>query len=75
MTTVALYTRVTTKDKGQSTEKQLSELQRFAQAHGCTVYKGVRGAGVWQALRVSGAACPCPPAALRLGAILELGPF
>ena len=39
MTIVALYARVSTKDKGQSTENQLPELRRFAQAHGYTVYK------------------------------------
>lgn len=39
MTTVALYARVSTKDKGQSTENQLPELRRFAQAHGYSVYK------------------------------------
>ncbi len=39
MITVALYARVSTKDKGQSTENQLPELRRFAQAHGYTVYK------------------------------------
>jgi DNA invertase Pin-like site-specific DNA recombinase len=39
MTTVALYARVSTKDKGQSTENQLPELRRFVQAHGYTVYK------------------------------------
>jgi DNA invertase Pin-like site-specific DNA recombinase len=39
MTTVALYARVSTKDKGQSTENQLPELRRFAQAYGYTVYK------------------------------------
>ena len=39
MTTVALYARVSTKDKGQSTENQLPELRRFAQAYGFTVYK------------------------------------
>jgi len=39
MTTVALYARISTKDKGQSTENQLPELRRFAQAHGYTVYK------------------------------------
>jgi DNA invertase Pin-like site-specific DNA recombinase len=33
MTTVALYARVSTKDKGQSTENQLPELRRFAQAY------------------------------------------
>jgi DNA invertase Pin-like site-specific DNA recombinase len=39
MTTVALYARVSTKDKGQSTENQLPELRRFAQSYGYTVYK------------------------------------
>jgi DNA invertase Pin-like site-specific DNA recombinase len=39
MTIVALYARVSTKDKGQSTENQLPELRRFVQAHGYTVYK------------------------------------
>lgn len=39
MTIVALYARVSTKDKGQSTENQLPELRRFAQAHGYTIYK------------------------------------
>lgn len=39
MTTVALYARVSTKDKGQSTENQLPELRRFAQAHDYNVYK------------------------------------
>jgi DNA invertase Pin-like site-specific DNA recombinase len=39
MTIVALYARVSTKDKDQSTENQLPELRRFAQAHGYTVYK------------------------------------
>jgi DNA invertase Pin-like site-specific DNA recombinase len=39
MITVALYARVSTKDKGQSTENQLPELRRFSQAHGCVVYK------------------------------------
>ncbi|WP_375418169.1 recombinase family protein [uncultured Hymenobacter sp.] len=41
MTTVALCVRISTKDKGQSTENQLPELRRFAQAHGYTVYAGV----------------------------------
>lgn len=36
---VALYARVSTKDKGQSTENQLPELRRYAEAHGHTVYK------------------------------------
>jgi DNA invertase Pin-like site-specific DNA recombinase len=39
MTTVALYARVSTKDKGQSTENQLPELRRFAQAYGYAIYK------------------------------------
>lgn len=39
MTTVALYARVSTKDKGQSTENQLPELRRFAQAYGYTIYR------------------------------------
>jgi predicted site-specific integrase-resolvase len=39
MIIAALYARVSTKDKGQSTENQLPELRRFAQAHGYTVYK------------------------------------
>ena len=36
---VALYVRVSTKDKGQSTENQVPDLRRFAEAHGYTVYK------------------------------------
>jgi DNA invertase Pin-like site-specific DNA recombinase len=36
---VALYARVSTKDKGQSTENQVPELRRFAQAHGYTIYQ------------------------------------
>jgi DNA invertase Pin-like site-specific DNA recombinase len=39
MTIVALYARVSTKDKGQSTENQLPELRRYAEAYGYTVYK------------------------------------
>lgn len=39
MTTVALYARVSIMDKGQSTENQLLELRRFAQAHDHAVYK------------------------------------
>jgi DNA invertase Pin-like site-specific DNA recombinase len=31
---VALYARVSTKDKGQSTENQLPELRRYTEAHG-----------------------------------------
>ncbi len=38
MTIVALYARVSTKDKGQSTENQLPELRRFAQAYDYTIY-------------------------------------
>jgi DNA invertase Pin-like site-specific DNA recombinase len=37
MTAVALYARVSTRDKGQSTENQLPEMRRFAQAHGYTL--------------------------------------
>lgn len=36
---VALYARVSTKDKGQSTENQIPELRRFAAANGYTIYK------------------------------------
>jgi DNA invertase Pin-like site-specific DNA recombinase len=36
---VAIYARVSTKDKGQSTENQLPELRRYVAAHGYTVYK------------------------------------
>lgn len=36
---VALYARVSTKDKGQSTENQLPELRRYAEAHGYPIYK------------------------------------
>jgi DNA invertase Pin-like site-specific DNA recombinase len=39
MTTVALYARVSTKDKVQRSENQLPELRRFAQAYGYTIYK------------------------------------
>lgn len=38
-TIVALYARVSTKDKGHSTENQPPELLRFAQVYGYTVYK------------------------------------
>ena len=38
MTIVALYARVSTKDKGQNTENQLPELRRFAQAHSYIIY-------------------------------------
>lgn len=38
MIKVAIYVRVSTKDKGQSTDNQLPDLRRYAQAHGYTVY-------------------------------------
>lgn len=36
---VALYARVSTKDKGQSTDNQLPELRRYALAQGWDIYK------------------------------------
>ncbi len=39
MTIIALYARISTKDKGQSTENQLPELRRYAEAYGYTIYK------------------------------------
>lgn len=36
---VAIYARVSTKDKGQSTDNQLPDLRRYAEAHGWTIYK------------------------------------
>ncbi|AMJ67859.1 recombinase family protein [Hymenobacter sp. PAMC 26628] len=39
MTIVTPYARFSTKDKGQRTENQLPELQRFAQAYGYIIYK------------------------------------
>jgi DNA invertase Pin-like site-specific DNA recombinase len=36
---VAIYARVSTKDKGQSTDNQLPDLRRYAQAHGWKIYK------------------------------------
>lgn len=36
---VAIYARVSTKDKGQSTENQLPELRRYAEVLGYTIYK------------------------------------
>lgn len=36
---IAIYARVSTKDKGQSTDNQLPDLRRYAEAHGYTVYK------------------------------------
>jgi DNA invertase Pin-like site-specific DNA recombinase len=32
--TIALYARVSTKDRGQSTDNQLPDLRRYAQVHG-----------------------------------------
>jgi DNA invertase Pin-like site-specific DNA recombinase len=36
---IAIYARVSTKDKGQSTENQIPDLRRFAEAHGWSIYK------------------------------------
>jgi DNA invertase Pin-like site-specific DNA recombinase len=36
---VAIYARVSTKDKGQSTDNQLPDLRRYAQVHGWEIYK------------------------------------
>jgi len=36
---VALYARVSTKDKGQSTDNQLPALRRYAQVHGWDIYQ------------------------------------
>jgi DNA invertase Pin-like site-specific DNA recombinase len=36
---VAIYARVSTKDKGQSTDNQLADLRAYVLAHGYTVYK------------------------------------
>jgi DNA invertase Pin-like site-specific DNA recombinase len=36
---VALYARISTRDKGQSTENKLPELRRYAAAQGYSVYK------------------------------------
>lgn len=36
---VAIYARVSTKDKGQSTENQVPDLRAYAQARGWTIYK------------------------------------
>jgi DNA invertase Pin-like site-specific DNA recombinase len=36
---VAIYARVSTKDKGQSTDNQLPDLRVYALVHGWTVYK------------------------------------
>ncbi|QNE42188.1 resolvase (plasmid) [Hymenobacter sp. NBH84] len=36
---VAIYARVSTKDKGQNTDNQLHDLRRFAEVHGWTIQK------------------------------------
>jgi DNA invertase Pin-like site-specific DNA recombinase len=36
---VAIYARVSTKDKGQSTDNQLPDLRRYAEVLGYTLYK------------------------------------
>jgi DNA invertase Pin-like site-specific DNA recombinase len=36
---VAIYARVSTKDKGQSTDNQLPDLRHYAQVHGWDIYK------------------------------------
>jgi DNA invertase Pin-like site-specific DNA recombinase len=36
---VAIYARVSTKDKGQSTDNQLPDLRRYAQVHQWDIYK------------------------------------
>jgi DNA invertase Pin-like site-specific DNA recombinase len=36
---VAIYARVSTKDKGQSTENQLPDLRNYTEARGWTIYK------------------------------------
>jgi DNA invertase Pin-like site-specific DNA recombinase len=36
---VALYARVSTKDKGQSTDSQLPDLRRYALVYGWDIYK------------------------------------
>ena len=36
---VAIYARVSTRDKGQSTDNQLPDLRRYAQAHSWEIYK------------------------------------
>lgn len=37
--TIAIYARVSTKDKGQSVENQLPDLRRYAEAFGWNIYK------------------------------------
>jgi hypothetical protein len=39
MPKVAIYARVSTKDKGQSIDNQLPDLRRYAEAHGWDIYK------------------------------------
>lgn len=36
---VAIYARVSTRDKGQTTENQLPDLRRYAEVHGWSIYK------------------------------------
>ncbi|WP_052732195.1 recombinase family protein [Hymenobacter terrenus] len=36
---VGIYARVSTRDKGQSTENQLPDLRRYAEVHGWIIYK------------------------------------
>ena len=36
---VAIYARVSTRDKGQTTDNQLPDLRNYAQVHGWTIYK------------------------------------
>ena len=36
---VAIYARVSTRDKGQSTDNQLPDLRRYTAAHGWYIYK------------------------------------
>jgi DNA invertase Pin-like site-specific DNA recombinase len=78
MTTVALYARVSTKDKGQSTENQLPELRRFAEAYGYIVYKEYmehESGGTGKRSEFQALLFRCAPAALRLGIVLELRPL
>ena len=37
---VAIYARVSTKDKGQDTENQLAQLREFSQKRGWTIFTG-----------------------------------
>lgn len=36
---IAIYARVSTRDKGQSTDNQLPDLRRYAEVHGWSIYK------------------------------------